>query len=215
MADTNDSSSSSDHDARDEQDEGGDSDARDEQDAGGDSSARDERDAGGGHAARDEQQRDEQNSERPPVPEYLADTAGFLLNRAAHLVREAMSEALSPVGLTPRELGLLRVLSHEQPLTQQMLGRRHNTDRTTIVQMIDAMEKRDLVIRVQNTQDRRSHLLYLTPRGKKVLARALKIVEKEQKEFLAPLTDQEWQSAKIAMRKLIEYHVARVRKPLP
>src|SRR5277367_6521579 len=128
------------------------------------------------------------------VPDSLVDSAGFLLGRTTSILRERVTLALSPLGLSPRELGLLKIMSAEGPLTQQALGKKHNTDRTTIVQSIDQLERRDLVVRVKNTSDRRSYMLHLTPRGKKTLALASRLAQREQERFLAALSESEWGS---------------------
>lgn len=140
------------------------------------------------------------------MPESLAGSIGFLLNRNALLIRDRVSQVLKPLGLSPRELGLLRILDSEGPLTQHELGQKHQIDRTTTVQLIDELEKRDLVIRCANPNDRRSYLLYLTPRGKKTLNKGMKLAEKEQNDFLKPLADSERDLLRSTLLQLLNYH---------
>jgi DNA-binding MarR family transcriptional regulator len=139
-------------------------------------------------------------------PQGLLNSAGFLLNRLGRRLRERLDIALAPLQLTTQELGLLRIISEHGPLTQQSLGKKNLTDRTTVVHLLDSLEERRLVIRTRNQTDRRSHLLYLTPRGKKTLSRAIKITEREQIEFLQPLTDDEWQGVRANLIKLLLHH---------
>ncbi|HEY9783939.1 MAG TPA: MarR family transcriptional regulator [Candidatus Obscuribacterales bacterium] len=141
----------------------------------------------------------------PPVPDAMSDSAGFLLNRAARIIRERVSAALQPLGLTPQQLGLLRIIDAHGPLSQQALSKGHKTDRTTVVHLLDELEKRELVIRTSNAQDRRSNLLFLTPRGRKVFLRAKKLAEREQSRFLAPLGGDEWEQMRQALIKLINH----------
>lgn len=143
------------------------------------------------------------------IPSVLAESVGFLLNRNAILIRDKVTTALKPLGLSPREVGLMRILESEGPLSQQDLGKRHNVDRSTTVQLVDALEARELVIRCSNPDDRRSYLLYLTPRGKKTLVKALKIAEKEQAEFLVPLNDNERKTLQSTLLKLLSHHYGR------
>jgi DNA-binding MarR family transcriptional regulator len=42
--------------------------------------------------------------------------------------------------------------------------------------MLDGLESRDLCARIRSTNDRRSHILVLTEKGRAVLARAKKLV---------------------------------------
>jgi len=56
--------------------------------------------------------------------------------------------------------------------------------------MLDGLESRDLCTRIRSTNDRRSHILVLTDKGRAVLARAKKLVaskhEARLNELLGP-----------------------------
>ena len=109
--------------------------------------------------------------------------------------------------LSLRELGVLRILGSEGPLTQHGLGKRHKIDRTSIVQLIDLLEERELVQRNKNSEDRRSNFISLTPRGRKTLAKAARLVDKQQKEFLSPLSEAEWEAMRLSLLKLLSHHL--------
>jgi MarR family transcriptional regulator, lower aerobic nicotinate degradation pathway regulator len=142
------------------------------------------------------------------IPRALVDSPGFLLNRAARIIREMNNQVLKPTGLSVRDLGLLRVIATEGPLSQQELSSKHRTDRTTIVDVIDGLEKRELVARLPNPKDRRSYLLTVTPRGTKLLAAANKLTDKEKKRFLAALTEDEWENMRALLARIINFHEA-------
>jgi len=148
------------------------------------------------------------SEERPAVPLPLTDSAGFLLNRAGRIIRTRVTAALSPLSLTPQELGILRVLAANGPLSQQALSKIHEIDRTSMVHLIDGLEARQILIRMPNLNDRRSHLIHLTPRGQKTLKQALKLALKEQVDFLSPLSDEEWDTLRRCLLKLIAYDKA-------
>lgn len=152
-------------------------------------------------------------SELPVVPESLSQSIGYLLNFNGQLIRDRLEKVLQPLNLTLRELGVLRILESEGPLSQHVLGRRHNIDRTTTVQVIDQLEGRQLVLRSQNVEDRRSNLLFLTPRGRKTLSRALKLVNKEQTAFLSPLPDGERDALFRILLQLLSHHLKAFAKP--
>ncbi len=143
----------------------------------------------------------------PVVPESLSHSIGFLLNFNGRIIRGRLEEALKPLHLSLRELGLMRIIESEGPLSQHVLGRRHNVDRTTTVQIIDQLESRQLVIRSQNLEDRRSNLLFLTPRGRKTLSRALKLVNKEQGSFMSGLDENERELLRVLLLKLLSFHL--------
>lgn len=142
-----------------------------------------------------------------PIPESLADSAGFLLNRTSRILQELNEEALGPLKLAHRELGLLRILDGEGPVSQHVIGRRHNIDRTTVVQIVDTLEARDLVTRVSNQSDRRSNLIYITPRGKKTMAQAVRLVNKVQSQFLSSIQPSEWELLRSLLSRLIRSNI--------
>ncbi|MBX9572657.1 MAG: MarR family transcriptional regulator [Candidatus Obscuribacterales bacterium] len=141
------------------------------------------------------------------VPACLTHSAGYLMNYNAKIIRERLEAALEPLHLSLRELGIMRILESEGPLLQNELGKRQGIDRTSVVQLVDQLEKRELVQRSQNRDDRRSKFLFLTPRGRKTLSQAVRLVEKEQKSFLSPLSAAEWETMRILLLKLLSSHL--------
>jgi MarR family transcriptional regulator, lower aerobic nicotinate degradation pathway regulator len=141
------------------------------------------------------------------VPAVLADSAGFLLNRAAGIIREAMSESLKPLHLSPQEMGLLRLVDAGSPQTQQALSKKNNIDRTTMVQLLDGLEERQLLMRQSDPADRRANLICLTPRGRKTLSQALRRARAQQQKFLSPLSEAEWETLRGLLVKLLEHHL--------
>ncbi len=149
-------------------------------------------------------------SEAPEaVPTSLSHSAGFLLNRSARIIRERVEEALHPLGLSAQAYGLMRLIEAGGPTTQQSLCARNKIDRTTMVQLLDQLEERQLVLRQPSSTDRRANLIFLTPRGRKTLSRATRLVKKEQEKFLAPLAPEEWESLRQQLIKLLEHNFDR------
>jgi len=142
------------------------------------------------------------------VPDSLSNNATFLLNRAAKLVLEAHENALLPLKLTPRDFNMLALLAGDGPVSQHVLASRYKVDRTTMAQLVDGLADRDLLARMENEHDRRSNLLYITVKGKKVLAQAKRLSDREQKRFLSPLSESEWAQIRMQLTNLIEFHMS-------
>ena len=136
--------------------------------------------------------------------EHLAQSAGYLLSRTSGILRSKVTDALNPLQLSLYEYVCLRLIGINAPLSQGSLGDIYGIDRATMVALIDKLEGRELLLRERNSQDRRSYRLRLTPKGSKVLTRAKRIVAKEQKAFLAPLSDQEWETMRLLLVKLVQ-----------
>ncbi len=142
--------------------------------------------------------------DRDDLPPAMADRLGFLLGRAHIAHRQVAEAALAPLGLAPRQFGALALLADEGPLSQQRLGERMGVDRTTMVALVDGLERGGLVERERNPDDRRAYALRATPRGRSVLGRAAAAVERAEEEFLASIPARDARRLKQILRKLID-----------
>src|SRR5258708_19057128 len=121
-----------------------------------------------------------------PIPPSLAGRSGALLTIAARTGQELAGNRLAPMGLTVRLCGILSLLGNG-PLSQQELGEQLGIDRTTVVELIDELERQGVVVRRRNAADRRSYALVLTPKGRAVQKRASKAFDAPADEFFGAL----------------------------
>jgi DNA-binding MarR family transcriptional regulator len=143
---------------------------------------------------------DAEHALRPPS--CLADRIGFLLARS-HLDAHAIAEAVIGDGLQPKHFGCMSVIVEEGPLSQQELGERMRVDRTTIVAVVDELERRGFLARRRNPADRRAYALEATPAGRRWRERTeVKLVEAEAR-ILEPLDDDERERLIELLRKLV------------
>ena len=139
-----------------------------------------------------------------PMPDALAERLGPLLGRAHDEHRRLSLEALAPLGLGVKSVGALTVLQAEGPLSQRRLAERQGIDRTTMVAVVDELERLGAVERRKDPADRRANALYITPRGRRLLTRARTAVAGAEEAFLAPLPPAEQQRLRAALRTLVE-----------
>ena len=141
----------------------------------------------------------------PPdeLPAALSERLGFLLGRA-HLAHRAVAQReLGSIGLGVKEFGALSVLVEEGPLTQQRLGERQGVDRTTMVAVVDALERAGLLERSRDPDARRAYALAATAGGRRVLREATAALQRAEQEFLAPLAAAEQRELRELLRRLI------------
>ena len=112
---------------------------------------------------------------------------GQLLFVAAQAAQALATERLEPLGLSPREWGVLGTLAESGPLTQIDLARTLSVDRTAMVYLLDGLEERGLVRRVRNPRDRRAFLVNLTDDGRALQTRAAAALEGQADTLLEPL----------------------------
>ena len=92
--------------------------------------------------------------------------------------------------LTPAQFSVLLLLDRNPGRNQTEIANTLGILRPNFVAMLDGLESRDLCTRIRSTNDRRSHILMLTDKGRAVLARAKKLVatkhEARLNELLGP-----------------------------
>ena len=140
------------------------------------------------------------------MPDALAERLGPLLGRAHDAHRRLSLKALAPLGLSPKAFGALTVIDAEGPLSQQRLARRQGIDRTTMVAVVDELERLGAVQRRRDPGDRRAYSLQATPQGRRLLARSRGAVAAAEVEFLAALPEDEQRRLRDALRVLVEAH---------
>src|SRR5260370_35064133 len=97
---------------------------------------------------------------------------GFLLQRAHRRLRIAHNEALRPFDLTITHIAVLGLLAERGDLSQRQLIEIMDADKSTMVYLIDQLEKQDLAERRPDPANRRPHPVHLTEAGTKRLIEA-------------------------------------------
>ena len=106
----------------------------------------------------------------------LAELLGYSLKRAQLKVFEDFLRCVAPLQLTPAQFSVLLLLDKNPGRNQTEIANTLGILRPNFVSMLDALESRDLCTRMRSTNDRRSHILVLTDKGRAVLTRAKKLV---------------------------------------
>lgn len=140
------------------------------------------------------------------LSEKLLGRTGFLLAKAAQRVRDAYDSQLDPMGMTGRHGGVLAILGEKGNISQSEIGSCTYIDRTTVVAVIDDLEKLGLVERKEHPTDRRSHAIYLTEKGKEFLPKIDKQAMETEHKFLECLNAQEQKTLIQLLRKLVLSH---------
>ena len=129
----------------------------------------------------------------------LAELLGYSLKRAQLKVFEDFLNCVAPLQLTPAQFSVLLLLDRNPGRNQTEIANTLGILRPNFVAMLDNLESRDLCARIRSTNDRRSHILVLTDKGKAVLARAKKLVASKHEARLNDLLGQANREAHIAM----------------
>jgi len=106
----------------------------------------------------------QKSSERGP-----AGSVAYLLSQVGARSAQEFARLLAPLDLAPADAGILRLLRQSPGISQQGLAQTLGMHASRLVAVIDALEKRGLVVREPNAKDRRLYSLRLTDAGMEIL----------------------------------------------
>lgn len=135
----------------------------------------------------------------------LAAQIGGQLYLAHRYARAATNRALQAHQVELRHLGVLTTLAEAGPLSQRALIDRLRLDKSSMVYIIDELERQGLAERRKNERDRRSYAVHITPTGRDRLAAAADTAGEVMTELLAPLSAADRQRLHELLTRLIEH----------
>lgn len=128
---------------------------------------------------------------RPPEPQrqqrqaqiravgFVLDTSlGFLVNKAALRMRQALDTELAPYGVTAPQWSVLARIAEQEGLTQVALGESSLFNRATMTGILARLEARGLVSRCAHPDDPRAKAVFMTPAGWTLFARLPALAER-------------------------------------
>lgn len=115
----------------------------------------------------------------------------FLTGKYSIAVMRRLQRNLREAGLsiTSEQWSIMYNLWVEEGLTQQELAIRTFRDKPSVTRLINNLERVNLVIRVNDKNDRRSNLIYLTKTGRKMRDEGMKQARNTIEQALEGLND--------------------------
>lgn len=120
---------------------------------------------------------------------------GYWILSAANLLERAANEDLAPHGITFRQVQILGSLAHAGEISQTALADMIQVEPSTIVRILDRMERDGWIERISKPNDRRVKLIRTTDKvepvwrtimdcGKRIRARATRGMSERQAQQL-------------------------------
>jgi DNA-binding MarR family transcriptional regulator len=132
--------------------------------------------------------------EQTPDANILATEAVMNTIRTADMVFDRIGRLLRPLNVSAAGGLVLGILRDRGALSPSELSDRLIVTRATVTGVIDSLERRGFVVRSANPADRRSLLIEITPAGLHVLGELRTIVHRNEKAWLASVSDLELRS---------------------
>ena len=125
------------------------------------------------------------------LPAELQECLGFLLARVGIATKLAAFEEFQRAGFGPYQYGVLAVLGEGAKETQATIADTLDVDRGQLVGVLDELEKDGLIERRRDQNDRRRHMVSITPAGKKRLVKMRALVKNVEDSLLGALDTDE------------------------
>ena len=131
---------------------------------------------------------------------------GMLVNSAhramtKRFVQNAMDSGLD---ISLDQWMVLGPLWQLESASQKELGEMCLKDKTTITRIIDALEQKNLVVRIEDQIDHRIKRVVLTNAGKQLFLDVLPIMEKTREEVRENIPDKDIDTFKSVLSKILE-----------
>ncbi|WP_426563247.1 MarR family winged helix-turn-helix transcriptional regulator [Angustibacter sp. McL0619] len=138
------------------------------------------------------------------APARVRDRPTWLISRAYARSSSLLSAGFEAhgAGLRSYHYRLLASLEEQGAASQADLGRSTGIDRSDVTAAINELERRDLVARSVDPDDRRRNVVSITKAGRKQLRVLDRVLSEVQQQVLAPLTQKERRQFVKLMRRL-------------
>lgn len=102
---------------------------------------------------------------------------GFIFSAANKAYESAMDKRLQHLNVTVIQWCLLDQLYQHEGINQRELAQYCMKDPSSLTKTVDLLEKKELIVRKQDTNDRRAFKLYLTAKGSKIRNEAYQVAD--------------------------------------
>ena len=135
----------------------------------------------------------------------LKEGINFLLTTAQHTVFQYLSQRLAPYDITPSQYGILNCLwINDGTCLPRQIAELLCLETSTVSGILDRMQKKDLIDRVINPENRREILVMITPKGEALKAPVLKIIDEVNEEVLKDFSPKETEFIRKSLRQIAE-----------
>jgi len=130
--------------------------------------------------------------------DILVGKVSMAINRT--FLRTFSTEGMS---ITIEQWSVLACLWKKDKVTQQTLCNLTSKDKPSMTRLIDKLEKRNLVTRVSDHNDRRINLIHLTDSGMALKQKATDLVQKIAAKTLSNIAEEELKISRLVLKRIM------------
>jgi MarR family 2-MHQ and catechol resistance regulon transcriptional repressor len=126
----------------------------------------------------------------------------LLLWKATRALETHAHLSLQGLGMCPGDFAVLEALLHKGPLPVNAIGKKVLLTSGSMTAAVDRLEKRGLVERRDDPEDRRARVVHLTAEGRKVIRKLFAVHERDMERAVSVLNAGEKEVLSGLLRKL-------------
>lgn len=112
---------------------------------------------------------------------------GYNLRHAHGVQKQRFAAVFGPLGIRPVTLSVLGTIYENPGITQADLGKKLRIKRANMVPVMAELESRTLIARRPSDNDRRAHVVALTPAGMKLTLKLLELHRRLEEDLARAL----------------------------
>lgn len=115
-------------------------------------------------------------------------SVAFLLSQVGIHASQRFARRIAEIGLHPPQFRVMNMVDAVEGRSQQAIAAAIGAPPSRMVAIVDELEEEGLIERRPHPSDRRVRALYLTPAGRRLLARGRKIAGEHEEELMRGLS---------------------------
>ncbi|MBN6188830.1 MarR family transcriptional regulator [Aneurinibacillus sp. BA2021] len=117
---------------------------------------------------------------------------GYCTVQTGRNITRFLTLCLKNHDITPEQWTVIKRLADQDGISQKELSRNVDKDQATLTRILDILERKELIQKQMNKEDRRSFLIYLTDRGRAIKEELYPLVEEMfEQVLLAGISEQD------------------------
>ncbi|RXJ97921.1 hypothetical protein CRU98_11500 [Arcobacter sp. CECT 8986] len=125
------------------------------------------------------------------MTEELNRSIGFKINQTANKLNQQFNHILQDYDIALEQRVTLEIISADKNITQTKISSILGKDKTTICRTLNSLEKKGLITKEENKEDKRVNIIKLTQKAYKVLEDTEEIIQNYRNVLSSNLEEEE------------------------
>jgi DNA-binding MarR family transcriptional regulator len=135
----------------------------------------------------------------------LKNSLGYRINKVANSINTHLNKCLEPHDIGIEQRALLEIIKFEPNVNQTMIAKLLGKDKTTISRALNALEKKELIVKSKTPNDKRTYAIELTNKAEEILQKSVEQIAHFRESLQAQLCKQEQEALFNTLEKITTF----------